>query len=310
MEIAEILKKIDSLEKLVKIQGEELKTLKGDMVLNPKIAEQKEELEVLKALLESAQWPNAVDPSLICDVNNEQDKEDRAEGIIDIIIDVNLEGKTFLDFGCGQGHVVNKSLQYKPKISVGYDIKEEKEYWDKWKNNGNAVFTTDWEEVAKNGPFNVVLLYDVLDHLEENNQVEVLKKIKEVCLPDAKIYVRCHPFCSRHGTHLYQKLNKAFVHLIFTQEELDKLGYPAETQLKSAGVIYPQHEQAKWFNLAGLKVVKHNPYKEPLEPFFKEHPIVSKRIKKIWIHDEPIRTGKVFPVLQMEQQFNDYVLKI
>lgn len=179
MEEKELLEKIKYLENLVKQHDEQLKNMKENMVLNPKIKEQAEEFDVLKNLLFSEEWPSAVEPNLICDVNNEQDKEDRAEGIIDIIIDVNLENKSFLDFGCGQGHVVNRSLQHKTKISVGYDVKESEEYWSKWKNNGNVILTSDWEEVVKNGPYNVVLAYDVLDHLEKEDQITALKKSKK-----------------------------------------------------------------------------------------------------------------------------------
>jgi len=52
-------------------------------------------------LLNSKAWPHAVDPALICDISSEQDKEDRAEGILDLIIDIHLENLKFLDFGCG-----------------------------------------------------------------------------------------------------------------------------------------------------------------------------------------------------------------
>ena len=119
------------------------------------------EFQKLTELLKSDAWPHAVDPALICDVTSEQDKEDRAEGILDIIIDINLENLKFLDFGCGEGHVVNHSRSQKPKLSVGYDIKKF-DKWNNWEKSPNSLFTTDWNKAKTLGPYNIILMYDVI----------------------------------------------------------------------------------------------------------------------------------------------------
>lgn len=300
----EIIEKIEALEALLKKQEKEIEMLK----IEASHANLADELETLKKLLESSAWPSAVAPSLICDTSSEQEKQDRAEGILDVIVDVHLEELAFLDFGCGSGHVTNRSLTQNPRISVGYDIQKQ-DNWDDWPANEKTLYTTDWDKVEKNGPYNVVLIYDVIDHMiSENEVIDNLKKIKKAMAPKAKVFVRTHPWCSRHGTHLYHKINKAFIHLVFTDEELDTLGYKNDSLLK---VIHPLRTYEDWFKTAGFNIlhIQQNTHVE-VEPFFRDTPIIAKRIKSHWIdsHDQDLRIGRKYPDFQMKFQFIDYIL--
>ncbi len=168
----------------------------------------------LQDLLKSDKWPEAVLEFQIADDTSEEDKTDRAEGIIDILIEESLEGKRFLDFGCGEGHSVKYSSEENASVSVGYDIKSTGKL--PWEQDGKFLLTTEFEKVLDKGPFDIVLIYDVLDHAED--PMDVLLKASSVLSPTGTIYLRCHPFSSRHGGHCYRKLNKAFVHLVFSEE--------------------------------------------------------------------------------------------
>jgi 2-polyprenyl-3-methyl-5-hydroxy-6-metoxy-1,4-benzoquinol methylase len=314
----EFRKSIDWLKAVSADQSKQIEELKSSfnrvnarMLLPPHLIQggKDDEFESLKLLLESDAWPHAVDPSLICDITVEKDKEDRAEGIIDLIIETNLAGLSFLDFGCGDGHVVEKSKEQKTKLSVGYDTKKS-EKWNDWKTDEKSLFTTNWEEVKAKGPYNVILMYDVIDHIQgdDNAVIEELKKVRSVTAPGAKVYVRCHPWCSRHGTHLYHQKNKAFMHLIFTDEELNKLGYEQE---KTQKVIHPVATYQNWFRAAGFQIPRnHNAINEHVEPFFLETPLLAKRIKSNWAHshDHKLRIGHAFPDGQVKQQFLDFIL--
>jgi len=101
---------------------------------------------------------------------------------------------------------------------------------------------------------------------------------------------------SRHGAHLYKQLNKAWVHLIFTEEELAKMGVKMEFVRK---YFTPINEQNSWFKNAGLTVVSSDIIKTAIEPFFRRPEIASKI---------PAVKGQ-FPDWQMSQVFNDYRLK-
>lgn len=272
------------------------------------IINQKDEFEALKILLNSDKWPAAVEPFLICNLTSEQDKQDRAEGILDLVIDVHLEKLGFLDFGCGEGHVVNRSLMQNPRISVGYDI-QQSERWEQWPQNEKTKYTVDWQEVVKNGPYNVILLYDVIDHIEGDDAtvIENLKRIRSVMAPNAKIFVRCHPWCSRHATHLYHSINKAYVHLVFTETELEQLGYKGQICRK---IIHPLLQYNDYFKTAGLRFQrKEQVIRADVERFFSETPLVARRIKSHWSssHDRELREGRRFPP-QLDFQFMDIVL--
>jgi 2-polyprenyl-3-methyl-5-hydroxy-6-metoxy-1,4-benzoquinol methylase len=264
----------------------------------------------LKELLETEAWPLAVDPDLICHDESDDDKELRAEGIIEFLIDEDLEGKRFLDFGCGEGHVVRKALEKKPLVSRGYDLNKS-ESWAtlEFPSGENHGVSESWQDIVANGPYDVVLLYDVLDHLE-GDQVAELKRIRSVMAPGGRIYVRCHPFCSRHATHLYKKINKAFVHLIFSDVELARLGYGSG--VKTHKIIHPHLVYKQWFNDSGLDLINENAIQENLEEFFHLNPIINERIKDNWKGtsiDPQLAAGKGFPSYQMRIQFVDYLLK-
>lgn len=245
-----------------------------------------------RKLLDSPDWPLAVEEHLIVDESSEVDKLIRAEGILDILNE-SFIGKKFLDFGCGTGHVALKASE-KAALSIGYDIEPQ---WTNINNSNRLILTDNYDLVKDNGPYDIILLYDVLDHLEED-PVDILLKIRDLLSDNGVIYVRTHPFSSRHATHLYRQINKAYVHLVFSEEELESMGYK---WMKTKKVVSPILTYAKWFSDAKLKM-KFNVSitKEPVEEFFKNGE-VAQRIMGTMEKNE-------FPQFQLEQQFHDYAL--
>jgi len=243
---------------------------------------------VLLELLDGSDWPEAAPQFLICE-DSENDKLERAEGILDYIDD-KLEGKKVLDFGCGEGHVALKASETADFV-VGYDIVRPTH-----SGNDKCLLTDDFSKVVEKGPFNLVILYDVLDHCKD--PVAALNQVKSVIGPDTKVFVRCHSWMSRHGAHLYKQLNKAWVHLIFTEEELAKMGVKTEFVQK---YYFPINTQNQWFTAGGLNVVSSDVIKCVVEPFFRK-PELSAILAKNF--------DGVFPEWQMSQVFNDYVLGI
>lgn len=261
----------------------------------------------LKQLLLDKKWPVAVPEGLICDEQSDDDKMERAEGILDLIVEENLDNKKFLDFGCGEGHLVKKAWERKPRMAFGYDIAAIGPLeWEK--REDNYLLTTNWDRIKRNAPFEVIVLYDVLDHIVDEDPVEVLKRIKEVKTDTGKVYVRCHPWVSRHGGHLYKKINKAFVHLVFSEEELLELGYgKPEPTLK---LMHPATSYREMFEKAGFKRISEEIIEEKPEHFFVGNQGVRGRIQDFWkdSYQEGLRSGKVFPGFQTGQSFIDYVL--
>ena len=260
-----------------------------------------DEFEQLKNLLDSEEWPEAVLDFQIVDENSEEEKLDRAEGVVDILVQEDLENKKFLDFGCGEGHMA-KYASKNAAVSVGYDIVKSKKSKFTWeKLNEKLLLTTNFEKVKKEGPYDIVMIYDVLDHAE--NPVDVLNKAKSVLSENGKIYLRTHPWCGRHGGHLYRIKNKAFVHVVFSDEELAKLNLVYEE--RNNKVKFPIAVYEGLIKESGLNIESKDVENQDVENFFEKNQLLSRRLKQIIGAED----GKVFPKFQMSQCFHDYVLK-
>lgn len=253
----------------------------------------------LKKALESDKWPEAVNKNLVCDPDSEIDKIERGRGIIELMVEEELPNLRFLDYGCGDGYSALYVASEKADISVGYDVKQH-DVWGKHPKSDNLLFLNKFDDVVAKGPYDVILLFDVLDHLVKEQPAEVLKKAASVLKPTGKIYMRTHPWTSRHATHMYHDLNKAYVHLVFTEEELEQI-VQSKHKDENIGVLYPLKTYSDFITGAGLKEVSRREIKEAVEPFFKI-PKIAQRIMS--------RTKfQQFPEWQMSLQFIDYVLE-
>jgi 2-polyprenyl-3-methyl-5-hydroxy-6-metoxy-1,4-benzoquinol methylase len=289
-------KKIDQALILMEKVGSLLRDAK-EMIDNASKEEAKSDMPLDMPSMKAAKWPAAVNPNLICAADSESDKVDRANGVVELMIEENLNGKKFLDFGCGEGHIVDVSTKHKTASSVGYDIAKDKNW-----GNKSGKLTTDMDEVESNGPYDIIVLFDVLDHISPYDNLDapksILTKVSELLSPTGKVYLRCHPWTSRHGTHMYHWKNKAFAHLVYTEEELNqmnvKIGEPTQK------VTTPIATYRNWIEHSGLKVDNERIIKEPVEEFFRS-PKVANRIKANVGMDK-------FPEFQMSVQFVDYIL--
>src|SRR4051812_22296905 len=116
---------------------------------------------VLENMNEDSDWPQAVNPSLIVDMNNLDECRTRASNILDMIVETDLYGLNVLDFGCGNGLVASEMLARGAKKVVGYDLQRNAF----WEQQEGLHMTTVAQEVAGHGPYDFILLYDVLDHI-------------------------------------------------------------------------------------------------------------------------------------------------
>lgn len=255
----------------------------------------------LKNILQSDEWPLAVPENSICD-ESELDKLDRAEAILASLCPP-VYRKKYLDFGCGEGHSSQVAAKNNATISVGYDIVK---HWDRTTNG--FLLTTDFSKVKQYAPYDVILLHDVLDHCK--NPIESLKQIKEVCHKNTLIIIRCHPWCARHGGHCYRQINKAFVHLVLTDDELRSMGCSPQFTQK---IIHPHGTYNYWFMQSSLRTLKSKISRTKLEYFFYKNSVVSNKIKKHWIgksHEKNLDAGRDLSVAHLTIDFIDYYLTL
>lgn len=187
--------------------GLEIKNLNGDLLM-----------EIAKAGL----WPKAAQSHSI--VTTEQQKRQRATAIVTQMLRT-VNGLRCLDFGCGEGHVVREMAKQGAKV-IGYDPH----------HKDSDVQTRDWKNVNKQGPYDKILVYDVIDHIPRDKWQNTIDLLKGSLKLDGKIYIRFHPFSSIHGTHLYNSANLAYAHLCFSDKQIGILG---GKQQKAAPVYTP-----------------------------------------------------------------------
>jgi SAM-dependent methyltransferase len=249
-------------------------------------------LEEVKEFLKNENWPQAVDPVLICD--NEEKAAHRANGILDILVGESIKDKKILDFGCGEGHTIPAAKVREAALAVGYDIDTDKYKFDR------ADFTNNFKEVEKKGPFDIILLHDVLDHAMEIDPIHILQQAKSVLSNDGRIYLRNHPWCSRHGGHLYLKNNLAFLHLILDEFELVRCeGLQIEHNIK---ITTPIETYKHWIDQVGLSIKNELVIKSEVENFFLDSSAIRERLNQHWNNPDIIQNF-------MEIDFVEYVLE-
>ncbi len=244
----------------------------------------------------SNRWPLAIDERLLCDKDNEEQKLNRGRRIAHLFIADKLSDKKVLDYGCGDGHLSLALNELYTRLSVGYDINPSK-CWQRLARPSSGVsFFDDFTKIQNLAPYDSIFLYDVLDHCE--NPLDVLTDIKHLLSENGVAYVRTHPFISRHGSHLYRYFNKAYAHLIFTQDELESLVPGCTAEYPAQKILKPIKEYETMFSTAGLHIKTKRESNRVVENFFKT-PIMSEMILK----NTQMET---FPHYQMSLQFIDY----
>lgn len=260
------------------------------------------EFTELRMLAKSSAWPNAVPQDMICG-DDDDSKFSRAAGIVHDFIKTDLTNKSFLDFGCGEGHIPHliANLLGSKKV-CGFDINPQ--HWDKLKPLPNLTLTTNYNDIKNLGPFDVILLNDVIDHAED--PLNVLEQVREVKEPQTgKIFMRCHPWTSRTGTHLYKELNRAYLHLAFEEKEL--LNVMGLRGLFTNKIIDPLPTYRNAIKNAGFTILQEDIIRHPVELFFTTKNFILRRIQENFAKKDP-KFATEFPRDILEIQFVDYVL--
>jgi SAM-dependent methyltransferase len=266
--------------------GEQAGQAEAEVEAAAKAARQKH----IDSLMAITCWPEAV-PSFFPQQASEKDQKNRARAVLDTVLDRRIEGLNFLDYGCGDGWIAQEAALRGAK-ATGYDVVVS----PTWKQFNGPEFT-DLSSQLPDSFYDIVFLYDVLDHAIDAEQV--LKEAHRCLAPNGVVYVRCHPWTSKHATHLYkQGINKAYFHLFLTWDEIRVLINQDPT--------FTRHEKEPldayhwWFR--SFEVVKDRSVIEPVHEFFQ-----VPAFKELLVAEQQIQDVDHFLKL-MEIQFVDFKL--
>jgi len=307
----ELLQRVTLLHSTVSNLVAELEAIKtalsGETQLTPTTPKpQPNKLKIAKSLpsselgptpdYKSDKWPVAAPQHMIVKQDNPHEQRFRALQVV-TLLQLDNSHKKILDFGCGDG-MISKELKSKSELVVGYDLASAKS-WDTVANDF-IVMTKDKADVQRNAPYDLIMLFDVIDHLVGEDPIEVMKFVKSVLAPGGRIYVKTHPWTAKHGSHLYETINKAYLHLALTTDELLEAGYTPQSNMK---FVRPMATYLTIFSDAGLEVASKNVVAEAVDPFFTGD-VLDRIIKINWEG----KIDKSTAIKIMSNQFIDYWL--
>lgn len=261
-----------------------------------------------------ANWPLAIPPNCLLNtadqdlIIKEKFRALQAAGyILDTVGLSTTTNKRILDFGCGKGYITKEMAARSSgqSLVVGYDIDDELIKQCDANHIGNQdetplQFTIDKQAVETNGPYDLIYIYDVLDQLVGEDPIDVLEWIGSLITPDGFIFIRTHPWTSRHGGNIHETHNKAYLHLAMTSDEFLKHDINPPHNLK---IVRPLAAYEKWISESGLKIHHRNSITKKVETFF-EGPVLDRIIKINWAgslsRDQALKI--------MSNEFIDFVL--
>lgn len=239
-------------------------------------------------------WPVAVESHLEAAATSE-DQINRANAMLDMMVHRPIEDSTFLDFGCGAGWVAKQALKRGALSATGYDLISN----SNWHKDDPVTFTNVFKDIADK-KYDMIMLYDVLDHCQDPE--ELMKQVRSVVKPNGVVYVRNHPWTSKHASHLYKNgLNKAYIHLFLSWEELVDQGYTPEFTRQEKD---PFPAYGWWFEGNEFTIEKENFHRNLVNEFF-----FSGDFKTLIMNEQQIDATQIERFYSdMEVEFVDYIL--
>jgi SAM-dependent methyltransferase len=250
----------------------------------------------IDALLGINCWPVAIPQHQASAKATEADNINRANAVLDSCLATSVEGAHFLDYGCGDGYIASQVAMRGANSITGYDIVPS----DHWQRLDNEIvkYTTDVNDLTPKG-YNIIFLYDVLDHCAD--PIGVMSHIKYLAKPGAIVYVKCHPWTSRHASHLPKYgLNYAYMHMFLSHEELVDRGFkPLFTRIEKN----PMEAYHWWFK--DFKIIKEKPIYDGVNGFFHEP-----AFKELLAVEQQLKPDEIDPFLErMKLQYIEYTLE-
>ncbi len=226
--------------------------------------------------LNQPQWSPCLDQFDIMAMSIHGAKIIRGFEIASMLPDV-PKAHRILDYGCGEGYVTYALKKYGFNI-IGYDVKDY-ETWEKYFDR--IMFSNDIDDQRLSRPYDLIILYDVIDHMDITRLVETFSRIRKMLDPNGHIFLRCHPFSSRHGRHLMY--NKSHVHLVLNNGELTNNNIDIGGDIK---VTKPHTFYDDLFKLLSFKTDSKLIHNTPVDEYVTKNLIEKIKINHYNLYDD------------------------
>ena len=226
-----------------------------------------QDLTNLKKMIKSNLWPNAL--------SEEELKEPKEEKVKNVLRNIpNIENMDIACFADDADVFIKEIMNSKANKVVCFSLDKKINPFKIEESNQIGIVTNNKNELVANGPFDIIICYDFLEHTGESpeNWLSFMKNIRKTNGP---IYLRAHPFNSRYHDH--NLANKAYSHLVFTDSEKLKIGCPSGK--KPCKELLTENEYFKLFYSLELSIIERNIIDHPIEESFINSSMLSERIK-------------------------------
>lgn len=226
-----------------------------------------QDLTNLKKMLKSNLWPNAL--------SEEELKESKEEKVKNVLMNIpNIENMDIACFADDADIFIKEIMKVKANKVVCFSLDKNINPFKIEESNQIGIVTNNKNELVGNGPFDIIICYDFLEHTGESpeNWLSFMKNIRKTNGP---IYLRAHPFNSRYHDH--NLANKAYSHLVFTDSEKLKIGCPSGK--KPCKELLTENEYFKLFYSLELSIIERNIIDHPIEEIFTNSSMISEKIK-------------------------------
>jgi SAM-dependent methyltransferase len=135
-------------------------------------------------------------------------------------------GMRVLDVGCGRDQpmprILTDKMSHVPKLYLGVDFDDVKpRYHFQWiQTIPSFDFTKRWKELKKKGPFNVVLNFEVIEHMHKASGRKLLAGVRELLAMDGTFLLStpCYDGRRMANNHIHEyKIEEL-------QKEIEKAG--------------------------------------------------------------------------------------
>jgi 2-polyprenyl-3-methyl-5-hydroxy-6-metoxy-1,4-benzoquinol methylase len=207
-------------------------------------------------------------------------------------------GKRVLDIGCGEGGVLTP-FERAGYECTGLEFSPERVNYAREQGSSNIKFIQgNIEEFSFNQKFDVVLMLDVIEHLNQKSQA--LLNIKKILSPKGIVIISFPPFRSPFGGH--QQVMKSFLRYIpfihlapawfyrWLLKKIECQNFESHFRNFKTGITIKQFERLT--NQLGFKIIeKKNYFVRPRQAFRFGLKIKENRFKLL---KEYLTTGVVY----------------